>query len=25
MGICGVLIWKYGRIYCGWLCPHFSV
>ncbi len=17
--------WKYGRIYCGWLCPHFSV
>jgi len=20
-----VLIWKYGRIYCGWLCPHFSV
>jgi len=19
------LIWKYGRIYCGWLCPHFSV
>ncbi len=25
IGICGVLIWKYGRIYCGWLCPHFSV
>ena len=23
--ITGVLIWKYGRIYCGWLCPHFSV
>ena len=21
----GVLIWKFGRIYCGWLCPHFSV
>ena len=21
----GFLIWKYGRIYCGWLCPHFSV
>jgi ferredoxin-type protein NapH len=24
----GTLIWvswKYGRIYCGWLCPHFSV
>jgi polyferredoxin len=20
-----ILIWKYGRIYCGWLCPHFSV
>jgi len=20
-----VLIWKYGRIYCGWLCPHFSI
>ncbi len=17
--------WKYGRMYCGWLCPHFSV
>jgi ferredoxin-type protein NapH len=17
--------WKYGRLYCGWLCPHFSV
>ncbi len=17
--------WKYGRFYCGWLCPHFSV
>lgn len=23
--ISAVLIWKYGRIYCGWLCPHFSV
>lgn len=22
----GVLIsWKWGRLYCGWLCPHFSV
>ena len=21
----GVFAWKYGRIYCGWLCPHFSV
>ncbi len=19
------LSWKYGRLYCGWLCPHFSV
>lgn len=17
--------WRYGRVYCGWLCPHFSV
>lgn len=17
--------WKYGRLYCGWLCPHYSV
>jgi polyferredoxin len=26
--VAGVVIWaswKYGRIYCGWLCPHFSV
>ena len=21
----GLVSWKYGRIYCGWLCPHFSV
>lgn len=24
----GVLIWtawRYGRLYCGWLCPHYSV
>ncbi len=21
----GLVAWKYGRIYCGWLCPHFSV
>ncbi len=20
-----LVAWKYGRIYCGWLCPHFSV
>jgi polyferredoxin len=19
------LAWRYGRLYCGWLCPHFSV
>ena len=19
------LVWRFGRIYCGWLCPHFSV
>ncbi len=19
------IIWKWGRLYCGWLCPHFSV
>ena len=25
VAITGVLIWKFGRIYCGWLCPHFSV
>lgn len=27
-GIVGIgiwLAWRYGRIYCGWLCPHFSV
>ena len=23
--ITGILIWKFGRLYCGWLCPHFSV
>ncbi len=25
VALTGWLIWKYGRIYCGWLCPHFSV
>ncbi len=20
-----LIAWKYGRIYCGWSCPHFSV
>jgi polyferredoxin len=19
------LAWRYGRVYCGWLCPHFSL
>ncbi len=23
--VAGVLIWKFGRLYCGWLCPHFSI
>ncbi len=23
--IVGLIIWKMGRVYCGWLCPHFSV
>ena len=26
--VAGIVIgsaWKYGRLYCGWLCPHFSV
>jgi polyferredoxin len=28
LGALGVLLgvaWKWGRLYCGWLCPHFSV
>lgn len=24
-GLGAWLAWRYGRIYCGWLCPHFSV
>ncbi len=20
-----IIAWKWGRLYCGWLCPHFSV
>jgi polyferredoxin len=20
-----LVAWRYGRLYCGWLCPHFSV
>ena len=23
-GVIGIA-WRYGRLYCGWLCPHFSV
>lgn len=23
--VTGLSAWKYGRIYCSWLCPHFSV
>ena len=25
IGLVGWVSWKYGRLYCGWLCPHFSV
>lgn len=25
ISVAGFIAWKYGRIYCGWLCPHFSV
>jgi polyferredoxin len=28
LGALGLVIgvaWKWGRLYCGWLCPHFSV
>ncbi|HLO62962.1 MAG TPA: 4Fe-4S binding protein [Azonexus sp.] len=28
LGALGLIIgvaWKWGRLYCGWLCPHFSV
>ncbi len=24
MGTFLAVAWKYGRLYCGWLCPHFS-
>ncbi|HEY0720905.1 MAG TPA: 4Fe-4S binding protein [Gammaproteobacteria bacterium] len=24
-GIFIAIAWRYGRLYCGWLCPHFSV
>lgn len=25
IGVGFVIAWKWGRLYCGWLCPHFSV
>jgi len=25
VGVGGWAAWRYGRLYCGWLCPHFSV
>lgn len=28
LGVLGLVLgvaWKWGRLYCGWLCPHFSV
>ncbi|WP_198264331.1 4Fe-4S binding protein [sulfur-oxidizing endosymbiont of Gigantopelta aegis] len=25
IAIISFIIWRYGRIYCGWLCPHFSI
>ncbi|MGE5491091.1 MAG: 4Fe-4S binding protein [Actinomycetota bacterium] len=28
LGLIGFIVlvaWKWGRLYCGWLCPHFSV
>ncbi|RTZ58266.1 MAG: 4Fe-4S binding protein [Gammaproteobacteria bacterium] len=25
IGIGIIIAWKWGRLYCGWLCPHFSV
>lgn len=25
VGALGFVAWKWGRLYCGWLCPHFSV
>ncbi|HEX9628124.1 MAG TPA: 4Fe-4S binding protein [Acidiferrobacterales bacterium] len=25
VGVFGFVSWKWGRLYCGWLCPHFSV
>ncbi len=25
LGLIILVAWKWGRLYCGWLCPHFSV
>jgi ferredoxin-type protein NapH len=25
VGVGGWISWRWGRLYCGWLCPHFSV
>ena len=25
LGVIILVAWKWGRLYCGWLCPHFSV
>lgn len=25
VGLFGWVAWRYGRLYCGWLCPHFAV
>lgn len=25
VGVLGYTAWRWGRLYCGWLCPHFSV
>ncbi|MEH6589042.1 MAG: 4Fe-4S binding protein [Halioglobus sp.] len=25
IGVGGWISWRWGRLYCGWLCPHFSV
>ena len=25
VGLFGWVAWRWGRLYCGWLCPHFSV
>lgn len=25
LGVWAWIAWRFGRMYCGWLCPHFSV